>query len=339
MLYDLASRVLFLMGAERSHEMAISVLRHLPAGLAGRLFGSGPAPSPVRLMGIDFPNPVGLAAGLDKNAECVDALGALGFGFIEVGTVTPRPQVGNPRPRMFRLIRERAIINRLGFNNLGVHALAANLQRASYSGVLGVNIGKNADTPNERALDDYVTCLRAVYGLADYVTVNISSPNTRNLRELQSGAALDSLLSGLRRARSELEQRHGRHMPLVVKIAPDLEREQVEMLARITVETGMDGVIAANTTITRENITSSPHAGESGGLSGAPLLEQSNRVIGWLHAALAGALPIIGAGGVLSGKDAQSKRAAGADLIQLYSGLIYRGPGLIRECVEALRHA
>lgn len=288
-------------------------------------------------MGIEFPNPVGLAAGLDKNAQCIDALGAMGFGFIEVGTVTPRPQPGNPRPRMFRLTRERAIINRLGFNNLGVDALVANVRKSSYSGVLGINIGKNFDTPNERALEDYATCLRAVYPLADYVTVNISSPNTKNLRALQSGAALSILLRGLGRLRRELTHKHGRRVPLVVKIAPDLERTEVDMLGRILVDNGIDGAIATNTTINRTGVEGSEHASEAGGLSGAPLMGPSTDVLEWLSSAVDGALPIIGVGGILNGDDARRKREAGARLLQLYTGLVFRGPSLVRECIEALR--
>jgi dihydroorotate dehydrogenase len=290
-------------------------------------------------MGIDFPNPVGLAAGLDKNAACLTALGALGFGSVEVGTVTPRPQPGNPRPRVFRLVREQAIINRLGFNNAGVEALVANIQKASYPGILGINIGKNADTPNERALEDYVTCLRAVYALADYVTVNISSPNTEALRALQSGDALDGLLTGIKRARAELAQAHGRYVPIVIKIAPDIVREQVKELAQTLVRAQMDGVIATNTTTARAGIEASPHAEQRGGLSGRPLRRKSDAVIGWLRAELGSTLPIIGAGGIVSGRDAVGKLQAGASLVQLYTGLIFHGPSLIRECVAALQSA
>jgi dihydroorotate dehydrogenase len=290
-------------------------------------------------MGIAFPNGVGLAAGMDKNGAYIDALAALGFGFIEIGTVTPRAQPGNPQPRMFRLPEARALINRLGFNNHGVDVLVRNVARSRHAqegGVLGINIGKNFDTPIERAADDYLACLRKVYTLATYVTVNISSPNTANLRELQSGAALSGLLKALSAERAKLADRHGRKVPIVVKIAPDLAREQVEALAALLVEEGMDGVIATNTTIAREAVAHLRHGEEAGGLSGEPLRAASSRVIGWLHQALAGALPIIGVGGILSGTDAREKIVAGASLVQFYTGMVYRGPDLVPECVEAL---
>jgi dihydroorotate dehydrogenase len=287
-------------------------------------------------MGLEFRNPVGMAAGMDKNGAHIDALGALGFGFIEVGTVTPRPQPGNPRPRLFRLPEAGAIINRMGFNNDGVDALVENVKRARWDGVLGINIGKNFDTPVERAADDYLACLRKVYPHAGYVAVNISSPNTPGLRSLQNTGELKALLAALRQEQQELADRHGRHVPLAVKIAPDLEPAQVESIARLLMKSGVDAVIATNTTISREGVEKLPHAGESGGLSGAPLRSRSLRVIRELAAALDGALPIIGVGGIASGQDARDAVAAGASLVQVYTGLIYRGPGLVPEIAKAL---
>jgi dihydroorotate dehydrogenase len=287
-------------------------------------------------MGIRFPNPVGLAAGLDKNGEYIDALARLGFGFIEVGTVTPRPQPGNPRPRMFRLPAARAVINRLGFNNDGVDRLVENVKRARYRGVLGINIGKNFDTPIERAADDYVACLRKVYPLASYVTINISSPNTENLRRLQGAGELDALLSALKAEQRALAARHGKAVPLAVKIAPDLEPPQIEAIASSLRRHAIDAVIATNTTVTREGVAGLPHEHETGGLSGAPLTARATSVVRQLAKALSGAVPVIGAGGIMSGADAREKVAAGASLVQLYTGLIYRGPVLVRECVGAL---
>jgi dihydroorotate dehydrogenase len=287
-------------------------------------------------MGIRFPNPVGLAAGLDKNGEYIDALARLGFGFIEVGTVTPRPQPGNPRPRMFRLPAARAVINRLGFNNDGVERLVENVKRARYRGVLGINIGKNADTPLARAADDYVACLRAVYPVASYVTVNVSSPNTRDLRSLQQGPALDDLLGALKSEQRQLTLRHSRHVPLTVKIAPDLDAGQLPALADALLHHHVDAVIATNTTTARDGVAGSPHAGEAGGLSGAPVTERSTRVLRELARILGSTIPVIGVGGIMSGVDARAKIAAGATLVQVYTGLIYRGPALVRECVGAL---
>jgi dihydroorotate dehydrogenase len=287
-------------------------------------------------MGIRFPNPVGLAAGLDKNGEYVDALSRLGFGFIEIGTVTPRPQPGNPRPRMFRLPRARAVINRLGFNNDGVERLVENVKRARYRGVLGINIGKNADTPLERAVDDYLACLRAVYPLASYVTVNISSPNTRDLRQLQLGPALDELLAAVKSEQRALAGKHRRHVPLAVKIAPDLDAGQIAAIAESLQRNRVDAAIATNTTTARDGVAGSEHADEGGGLSGAPITERSTRVARDLARALNGALPVIGVGGIMSGADARDRIAAGASLVQLYTGLVYRGPALVRECIDAL---
>jgi dihydroorotate dehydrogenase len=288
------------------------------------------------VMGLRFPNPVGLAAGLDKNGEYIDALARLGFGFLEVGTVTPRPQPGNPRPRMFRLPAARAVINRLGFNNDGVERLVENVRRARYRGVLGINIGKNADTPLERAADDYIACLRAVYPVASYVAVNVSSPNTRDLRQLQQGPALDDLLGALKTEQRKLAGRHSRHVPLAVKIAPDLDAGQIAGMAKAFQHHRVDAVIATNTTTARDGTAGSAHAGEAGGLSGAPVTERSTRVVRDLARALRGAIPVIGVGGIMSDVDARDKIAAGASLVQLYTGLVYGGPTLIAECVNAL---
>jgi dihydroorotate dehydrogenase len=294
-------------------------------------------------MGIRFPNPVGLAAGLDKDGAYIDGLAALGFGFIEVGTVTPRAQPGNPKPRMFRLPEAHAIINRMGFNNGGVDAFVRNVQASRFyqerQGVLGLNIGKNADTPIERAAEDYLHCLEKVYPYASYVTINISSPNTKNLRQLQGASELDDLLSRLKRAQLGLADRYRRYVPIALKIAPDIDGEQVMTIAAALLRHRMDGVIATNTTITRDAVQGLPHAEEAGGLSGAPVFELSNRVIRTLKAELGDAIPIIGVGGIFSGADARAKTEAGATLVQLYSGLIYRGPALVRECAAALRDA
>ncbi len=287
-------------------------------------------------MGLDFPNPVGLAAGLDKNGDYIDALAALGFGFIEVGTVTPRPQPGNPRPRLFRLPEARAIINRMGFNNQGVDYLLAKVRQARYRGVLGINLGKNADTPVERAADDYLIGLRKVYTAASYVTVNISSPNTANLRSLQEGAALTALLGRLKQEQRVLAEQHQKYVPLAVKIAPDLGAEAVAEMAAVIRESGIDAVIATNTTLAREAVAQLPHGGETGGLSGAPLTRRATEVVSQLHAVLRDTVPIIAAGGIMDGADAVAKLRAGASLVQVYSGLIYRGPALVREVAAAL---
>jgi dihydroorotate dehydrogenase len=291
-------------------------------------------------MGIRFPNPVGLAAGLDKDGACIDGLATLGFGFIEIGTVTPRAQPGNPKPRMFRLPQANALINRMGFNNGGVDAFVRNVQASRFyqdkQGVLGLNIGKNADTPIERATDDYLTCLEKVYPFADYVTVNISSPNTKNLRQLQQASELGALLSALKQAQHSLADRHGRYVPIALKIAPDLDAEQITTIADSLMQHQIDAVIATNTTTTRDAVQGLAHADEAGGLSGAPVLPLSNRVISALRAELSDTIPIIGVGGILSGADAREKMLAGASLVQVYTGLIYRGPALVSECVQAL---
>ncbi len=335
-LYPLARPFLFALDPETAHEYTFAALdRAAQFGLAQAFAARVPA-APVTVMGITFPNRVGVAAGLDKNAEHLAGLATLGFGHIEAGTVTPRPQPGNPKPRMFRLPPARAVINRLGFNNKGVAALVENVVRSRYGGILGINIGKNADTPNERAADDYVTCLRAVYAHAHYVAINISSPNTKGLRDLQSEAALAQLLTTLKREQAELAQRHGRHVPLAVKIAPDLTDASVRGIAHLLVEHGVEGVIATNTTLARDRVAGMPHADEAGGLSGAPLRERATEVVRVLAAALDGALPIIGVGGIGSAADARERIAAGASLVQLYTGLIYGGPGMVAECVTAL---
>ena len=335
-MYSLARQFLFRLDAEQAHGLGLQAIAAAYRSGMNPLLASKPAPLKTRAFGIEFPNPVGCAAGLDKNGAYVDALLGLGFGFVEIGTTTPRPQAGNPKPRMFRIPEQQAVINRLGFNNAGVDALVRNVEKARRNGILGINIGKNFDTPNERAADDYLACLRVVYPHAAYVAVNISSPNTRGLRDLQSEAALGALLAQLKREQIALAQRHGRHVPLAVKIAPDLTDEAVRGVARLLVEHHLEGVIATNTTIARDAVAGLRHADETGGLSGAPVRERSNAVIRVLAAALDGALPIIGVGGILSGDDARAKIAAGASLVQLYTGLIYRGPALVAECVKAL---
>jgi dihydroorotate dehydrogenase len=286
-------------------------------------------------MGLDFPNRVGLAAGLDKNGTAIDGLDHLGFGFLEVGTVTPRPQPGNPKPRLFRLPAQEAIINRMGFNNAGIDTLLQNVARARYRGILGINIGKNFDTPIERAVDDYLICLDKAYPLASYITVNISSPNTKNLRQLQGASELDALLGTLKARQTELADRHGKYVPLALKIAPDLDAGQIVNIADALRRHRIDGVIATNTTLGREGVETSPLATETGGLSGGPLFDKSTELVRSLAQALAGELPIIAAGGITSGKRARAKLDAGAKLVQLYSGLIYRGPTLVAECVAA----
>ena len=287
-------------------------------------------------MGLEFDNPVGLAAGLDKNGEYIDALAAMGFGFIEVGTVTPRPQPGNPKPRMFRLPEHDALINRLGFNNGGLAAFVENVKHAKYRGILGLNIGKNFDTPNERAVDDYLTCLRGVYPFASYVTVNISSPNTKGLRDLQAAEQLQKLLSTLKAEQAKLAKKHKKHVPLVLKIAPDLDLKAIREIARLTMENNVEGIIATNTTIARDAIRDHPLASEAGGLSGRPLFSPSTEVLRELVRALKGNIPVIGVGGILSGADARAKIDAGATLVQIYTGFIYRGPDLIRDAVRAI---
>ncbi len=335
MLYDIVRPFLFSLDPETAHNFTIGMLN-----VAGRVLPAAqPAPGePIDVMGLRFPNRIGLAAGLDKNGEAIDGLAQLGFGFLEIGTITPRPQPGNPRPRMFRLPEVRGIINRMGFNNHGVDVLVANVKAARFKGILGINIGKNFDTPIERAADDYLACLDKVYPLASYVAVNISSPNTKNLRQLQGESELDELLGKLKAAQTRLADMHGRYVPLTLKIAPDLEPAQVINIADALRRHHIDGVIATNTTIARDKVQGVRFGEQTGGLSGAPVFEASTAVVRQLASALADELPIIAAGGVLDGRGARAKLEAGAALVQLYSGLVYRGPGLVRECVRATTH-
>jgi len=340
LLYAFARPALFSLDPESAHNLTLPALRRAAALGLTALLGKTPA-DPRTVMGITFPNPVGLAAGLDKDGAYIDGLAALGFGSIEVGTVTPRAQAGNPKPRMFRLPAANAIINRMGFNNGGVDAFVANVQASRFyqerQGVLGLNIGKNADTPIERAAEDYLHCLQKVYPYASYVTVNISSPNTKNLRQLQGASELDALLSQLKQAQQKLADQHKRYVPIALKIAPDIDAEQIKTIADALLRHKIDGVIATNTTISRDAVRGLQHEDEAGGLSGAPVLALSTSVVRQLHGELGDALPIIGVGGIFSGADAQAKVAAGAALVQLYTGLIYRGPALVRECAAALR--
>ncbi len=336
MLYALARSVLFRLDPEVAHDLALQCVAAL--GRRAGWLGAGPAAGETRrVMGIDFPNPVGVAAGMDKNGEYVDALAALGFGFVEVGTVTPRPQPGNPKPRLFRLEEHEALINRMGFNNAGVERVLRNLERSAYRGVLGVNIGKNFATPLEDAADDYLACLEAVYSRASYVAVNVSSPNTQGLRELQSSERLDELLAALMERRAALAERHGATKPLLVKVAPDLDEAQVEAIAELATRHRVDGLIATNTTVAREAVAGHRPSFEAGGLSGRPLLVPATRVLRRLAEALQGRVPLIGVGGIFSGADAKSKIDAGASLVQVYTGFVYRGPALVAEVRGALR--
>lgn len=337
-MYSLARPFLFSLDAERAHDLGLSALDLAWRTGTTPLITGRVKPLPTIAFGLEFPNPVGLAAGLDKNGEHIDALFGLGFGFVEIGTITPRPQAGNPKPRLFRLPRHGAIINRMGFNNLGVDALVRNVEQTRHRpGPLGINIGKNKDTPNEDALADYLICMEKVYPLADYITVNISSPNTAGLRELQEEQALRRLIGGLREAQEQLAGKHGKRVPMLVKIAPDLSDRDIDGAARVLGELQVDGVIATNTTIGRTGVEADPLAAEAGGLSGAPLLGQSTLVLRRMRARLPESIPLIGVGGIQSGADAVAKMAAGASLVQCYSGLIFRGPALIGDCVEAIR--
>ena len=353
--YGLLRPLLFRMDPEVAHDRTLALLARTQGTPLQWAYAQKQVRDPVQVAGLRFPNRVGMAAGLDKNARCIDALGAMGFGFVEVGTVTPLAQSGNPKPRMFRLPQAQALINRLGFNNGGLdsfirHVQASRLRRDKNPGLLlGLNIGKNAATPIERATDDYLRCLDGVYGHADYVTVNISSPNTHNLRSLQSDAALDGLLSAIAARRAELAHLHAtfdaggskqpKHVPIFLKIAPDLDAEQVQAIAATLLRHRMDGVIATNTTLGREAVQGLAHAQETGGLSGAPVRAQSTRVIAQLRAALGPQFPIIGVGGISSAADALEKRASGADLVQIYTGLIYQGPALVTKVAKALKDA
>ena len=340
--YALVRPFLFRMDPEQAHDFTMNALAK---GQGTPLQWAWSAPmveDPITLAGLHFPNRVGMAAGLDKNARCIDALAAMGFGFVEVGTVTPKGQPGNPKPRMFRIPKAQGLINRLGFNNDGLEAFIANVKQSKVRAqgkplLLGLNIGKNAATPIEEATNDYLVCLEGVYPHADYVTVNISSPNTKNLRALQSDEALDGLLGAIATKREELAQQHSRRVPIFVKIAPDLDEEQVKVIAATLQRHGMDGVIATNTTLSREAVQGMEHGEETGGLSGAPAFEASNRVIGQLRAALGKGYPIIGVGGIMSGEDAAAKIRAGADVVQIYSGLIYAGPELVSAAAKAIK--
>ncbi len=342
MIYPLLRKAFFSLDPEAAHGLGMTGIDFLHRAGIACLLAKQPPPDPVKVMGLTFPNPVGLAAGLDKNGEHVDALAGLGFGFIEIGTVTPRPQPGNPKPRMFRITEKQAIINRMGFNNDGVDKLLANISGSQFArrgGILGINIGKNFDTPIDKAASDYLICLERVYGAASYVAVNISSPNTKNLRELQKDDALDALLASLKAEQTRLADRHGKYVPLVLKIAPDLEDAQIQSIADLLRLHRMDGVIATNTTLSRAGVEGLQHAGEAGGLSGAPVFERSTAVLRKLSRALNGEVPVIGVGGIMQGDDAVAKIDAGATLVQLYTGFIYRGPELVGEVAKAIAAA
>ena len=336
MLYNVARPLLFRMDPEDAHALSMKSLCALQRSGLSKMLVPAVANKPVRAMGLEFPNPLGLAAGLDKHAEFVDALGGLGFGFLELGGVTPRPQPGNPRPRVFRLPEAEAIINRLGFNSVGIDQFVANLRRAHYRGIVGINLGKNKDTPNERAVEDYVLGLEKIYTLAHFATINVSSPNTANLRQLQSAGELTPLLAAVHTRREQLAQRHGRRVALALKIAPDIDDESIATIARVSVAQHMDAIIATNTTLSRDRVHGLTHGNETGGLSGAPLREMSTEVIRKLARALDGALPIIGVGGIMSAEHAREKLSAGATLLQLYCGLVYRGPGIVADIVNGL---
>lgn len=336
MFYSLARNAMFMADAEKSHHFALGsmkLLQHTPMAL---LWTQQIAAKPVTIAGIQFDNPVGLAAGLDKNGECIDAFGQMGFGFIEVGTVTPRPQPGNDKPRLFRLLEANAIINRMGFNNKGVDYLVENVKRARYKGVLGINIGKNKDTPNEQGKDDYVACMRKVYAHASYITVNISSPNTPGLRDLQFGEALDDLLQSVKNEQLDLQARFDKYVPIFVKIAPDMDAVAVEQVADTLLRTKMDGAIATNTTLDKSTVAHLRHGSEMGGLSGQPVRHKSTEVIAQLRQAVGRDFPIIGVGGIDSAEAAQEKLAAGANLVQVYTGFIYQGPALVKTIIDSL---
>ena len=336
MFYPAIRKVLFKFNAETIHELTIKGLKKTGSTPLNALYKQRVTKSPVNVMGIDFPNPLGLAAGLDKNGECINAFAAMGFGFVEIGTVTPRPQPGNEKPRIFRLPEANAIINRMGFNNKGVDYLLSQVRAAKFDGVLGINIGKNKDTPEENAKDDYIHCMRKVYDFATYITVNISSPNTPGLRSLQYGDALNDLLSALKAEQATLANQFEKYIPLAVKIAPDLSEEEVKSIAQSLIENGIDGVIATNTTLSREGVEQLEHGNEQGGLSGAPVKDNSTTVIKLLAEALDNKLPIIGVGGIASSDDANEKLAAGASLVQVYTGFIYQGPPLVKDIVTGL---
>lgn len=339
LMYALARPVLFSMDPEAAHEFTMKSLQIASATGLSNLTPKVPK-SPRKIMGITFPNPVGLAAGLDKNGSAIDGLAALGFGFLELGTVTPRPQPGNPKPRMFRIPAAEGLINRMGFNNEGVDVLVKNVKASRYfrqkEGIIGLNIGKNADTPINQAVIDYIICLEKVYPVADYIVINISSPNTKNLRQLQGESELDDLLSQIKNAHKRLADTYAKHVPLVLKIAPDLDNDQVKNIASTLLRYEIDGVIATNTTIQREMINNLPHAEETGGLSGAPVRDLSTQIIRLLKSEIGNSIPIIGVGGIMNSMDAKEKIEAGASLVQLLTGMVYRGPALVKECVKAI---
>ena len=332
---DIVKSLLFRLPPESAHHLALNALNLAYAtGISRFLFGTPPS-VPRTVMGLHFPNPIGLAAGFDKNAQCINGLGSLGFGFLEVGTVTPRPQAGNPQPRLFRLPESQAVINRMGFNNLGVDHLLKNVQQRRYSGILGINLGKNATTPLENAVDDYLYGLQRVYPHADYITINISSPNTKNLRQLQQANELQQMLQVLKNAQTTLAETHQKYVPLVLKIAPDLSSEEIVEIAKICLENQMDGIIATNTTLSRMGVESLQHGQETGGLSGAPLTSRATEVVRLLTQTLQHKIPVIASGGVMTVADVQEKFAAGASLVQIYTGLIYQGTGFVRQAIEA----
>ena len=336
MLYQAARSLLFKLDPELSHDLSLNSMNMMASVGLTKCLGAKNLSLPTEVMGIQFPNPVGLAAGLDKNGIAIDGMASLGFGFVEVGTVTPRPQSGNPKPRLFRIPEHQAIINRMGFNNLGVDNLLSNVEKSRFDGVLGINIGKNFDTPVEKATDDYLICMRKVYDRASYIAVNVSSPNTPGLRTLQFGDSLNELLDALKTEQARLAKLHGKYVPVAVKIAPDMNEEEFALVASSLKSYEMDAVIATNTTLSREGVEDSPFAGEAGGLSGVPVRNASTKAIRILARELDGALPIIGVGGITNGFDAAEKIEAGASLVQVYSGFIYRGPALIAESVKAI---
>jgi len=333
--YSLVRKALFIADPETAHGLALEGLR-LGHGVGATSLLCKRVRQPVTVMGLEFPNPVGMAAGMDKNGEYIDALGSVGFGFIEVGTVTPRPQAGNPKPRIFRLEKANAMINRLGFNNKGVDYLVGQVQKRKFSGILGINIGKNFDTPNDKAADDYLICLEKVYPYADYITINISSPNTKGLRDLQNAKQLEGLLNALNQKRCELADEHQKRVPLVVKVAPDLDDEQIPEIAKTVVHSEFDGVIATNTTISRDAVQGMRHADEQGGLSGAPVKDKANHVLAAFRTALPSGIALIGTGGITVGDDAAEKIQLGADLVQFYTGFVYKGPDLVTDCLKAI---
>ncbi len=336
MFYPAIRKVLFQFDPETIHEITIKGLKSTGSTPLKHFYKQRVENKPVKAMGIEFPNPVGLAAGLDKNGECINAFSAMGFGYVEVGTVTPRPQPGNDKPRIFRLVEKNAIINRMGFNNKGVDYLVDQVRKAKFSGVLGINIGKNKDTAEENAKDDYIHCMKKVYNFASYIAVNISSPNTPGLRALQYGDALNELLSALKTEQKALAEQYGKYVPLAVKIAPDLSEEEVQSISQSLIDNEIDGVIATNTTLSRDGVEQLKHGNEQGGLSGAPVRDKSTQVIALLSKALDGKLPIIGVGGIMTAQDAKEKLAAGASVVQLYTGFIYQGPDLVKDIVNSL---